>query len=115
MRHAMAFLLLFVLTDLTLPQICCEELSCESGAGAALSYANSGEKDALASFPSDQRGQRPATSNFESGCFCCCAHILLSCVQTSDFGGVKRPPVALSMQFLPMSPPKELFHPPRLA
>jgi hypothetical protein len=112
--QAMVFLLLVMLTDLTLPQICCEELSCESGASAALSSANSGGKDALVSFPSDQRGQRSDTSNFESGCFCCCVDILLSCGQTSDFGGAARSPVALSARFLPISPPKDLFHPPRL-
>lgn len=108
-------LLLLIFTDLALPQVCCDELNYESGVGAAVYPADVWEKEVLANPPKDHREQRPGTPNPENGCFCRCAHILLSSAQIADVAIVNRTPVVLSVHFLPMSPPKDQFHPPRSA
>jgi hypothetical protein len=90
-------------------------VKCESGAGVAASFADNGEKDVLANHPNDHRERRSETPNSESGCFCCCPHVLHSSVQIADVAVVMRAPLALSIHFLPTSPPKDKFHPPRSA
>ena len=116
LRRGVSLILLFLIfTDLALPQVCCDELNCESGVGSAAYSADSGEKEVLANPLDDHRDQHPETPSPKSGCFCCCAHVLLSSAQNADVAIVKRTPVALSAHFLPTSPPKDQFHPPRSA
>jgi hypothetical protein len=115
--HHLVVLLLIILifADLALPQGCCDELKSESGAGVAASFVDCCEKDVLANHPIDHRERHSETPNSESGCFCCCPHILLSSFQIDDVAVVMRAPLALSIHFLPTSPPKDQFHPPRSA
>jgi hypothetical protein len=114
-RGVVLLLLLLILADLALPQVCRDELNCASGAVAVLPSAGGAEKDILDGPPTGQQEQQPETPNSESGCSCCCAHILHSSVRIIDVATGVRPPVPLSVHFLPMSPPKDQFHPPRSA
>jgi hypothetical protein len=108
-------LLLLIFADLALPQVCCDEVKCDSGACAAASFVDNGEMDVGADHSNDHRERSSETPNSESGCICCCPHILHSSVQIVDVAAVMRAPLALSIYFLPTSPPKDQFHPPRSA
>jgi hypothetical protein len=112
-RGVVILLLPMILADLALPQVCRDELNCASGAVAVIPSPGGAEKDVLDGPLTGQQEQQPETPNSESGCFCCCAHILHSGVRIVDVATGKRPPIPLSVHFLPMSPPKDQFHPPR--
>lgn len=114
-RGTVLLLLLLIFADLAGPQRCCGELTFLSGAGATTSISDGGVKSVLAVAPTGQQQQHPETSELERGCFCCCAHILHTSAHVAEIPVVRWSPTALTIPFLLLSPPKDLFHPPRSA
>src|SRR5262245_12201031 len=114
LHHDVILLILSLnLTDLALSQVRFDEFNCASDACAPGPSTGCRERNAPGAAPTDQREQQLETRESESWCSCCCVHILHSSVQTADIAIVKRPPAVLSIHFLPTSPPKDHFHPPR--
>jgi hypothetical protein len=114
-RGVVLLLLLLIFADLAGPQRCCGELTLPSSFSATIPISDGGEMSVFSATPADQQRPQPETPESERGCFCCCAHILHSSVHIADIPAVRWSPVALSVVSVPSSPPKNLFHPPRLA
>lgn len=115
-RGLVALLLALILTDLMLPQLCCDELGCSSETGAEAS-ATSAADDAVLVAASDSQGEQQHSEQpaAEKGCFCCCARILQSQRFVADIALVNVEPSDPEICILPSSPPSETFHPPRLS
>ncbi len=116
LRRALALLILsLIFADLISPQLCCEELEPHSSNGTSVGAAGIEENAILttAPYPEPEQQQEPPAT--EKGCFCCCAHILQSSVFSADVPAVEWQQTAPIVSPLPLSPPSDKFHPPRLA
>jgi hypothetical protein len=113
-RGLVILLLILISADLALPQRCCNDLECGAEVGLVAS-AGVAEGLALAG-PEDSQGKHHSESKLaENGCFCCCAHIIQSNVFSADIPVVKWRQTAPAASSLPLSPPRDKFHPPRSA
>src|SRR5262245_49902956 len=85
LHHGVVFLIVFLIfSDLALPQVCCEDLNCATDIGSVSLSVDNCEEDVLAASPIDQRDHHSERSKSETGCYCCCAHFLHTCVQLSN-------------------------------
>ena len=113
-RGLVLLFLILIFADLALPERCCDDLRCGSEAGAVASRGVA--KGAALAAPDDSQGKHHSESlPAENGCFCCCAHILQSNVFSADIPAVECQQPAPTVFPLPLSPPGDKFHPPRLA
>lgn len=112
-RGLALLLLVLIFADLVFPQLCCEELKCPSSANTSVADAST-ERHAISITPCSEPEQHQESPAVEKGCFCCCAHILRSDA-LANVPAVKGQQTIPIISSLPLSPPEETFHPPRLA
>lgn len=116
------FFLIFVLTDLTVvdvlfPDRCGGEMFGLQDVTQTVSGPSVAD-GALSSYPSyinTQNNQNPILpTKDDSCCFCCCTHLLLQSVLFLVSSNVKTLTNEILHLSQPSSPPKNIFHPPRL-
>ena len=113
LHRGLAILFLgLILTDLMLPQLCCDELGRVCGDEALVSAVAARAEVTVADYQGKQRSESPPV---EKGCFCCCANILQSRGFIAGIVAVNVDPNNLTVCLLPSSPPQDTFHPPRFA
>jgi hypothetical protein len=119
LQRALAILLLaFTFGDLALvdtlaPQLCDGKMSGLTLAGAADSSTNEPARLAAPGQPCPESPSEP--ESFEEDCFCCCSHIIHSPFVSVAHLNLGLPPGDLALVSLPSAPPRDTFHPPRLA
>jgi hypothetical protein len=119
-RGVALFFILFTFADLSVPELCTEELGGHSLPSASLSISTH-ESDELsysvASGQTRQQQQKESESSEHSGedCFCCCSHILPGSRFNVALIELKSAVTNLAEHSLPTSSPGTPFHPPRLS
>jgi hypothetical protein len=116
-RGVALFFILFTFADLSIPQLCCEELNGCSRPNPSLagSYNQSDELRLSAASSQPQQNESKNTEESDEDCFCCCAHIVPGSHFTLALLELKSPVTNPGDHFLPTSPPDAQFHPPRLS
>lgn len=119
-RGVAIFLLAFAFFDLAVvdmfsPQLCGDEQVSHSLTGPVDSTEEvAGEAGAIKTHDS-QPGQDSHQSPIDEDCFCCCSHIIPGvCISVAVLNGSPQPG-ASAISSLPLSPPRDAFHPPRLS
>lgn len=115
-RGLAVFLLVFTLFDLVLldtfaPQFCDGEIS-------SFSVINTPPPPDTLQFRTTTPpcSESPAQSEpLEEDCFCCCSHIIPSPFVSVAHLNLGSPPAESSLNSLPSAPPRDAFHPPRIA
>jgi hypothetical protein len=122
-RSIVLFLLIFALLDITSANPCPDELgifplekidACKTDS----SFASSDIQSSAEMVCQAQDVQHPHSQNNETNCedcFCCCSHILPSAHFSSKALEIQLQIIDLNKLFLPASPPRATFRPPRFA
>lgn len=116
-RAVALFFILFAFADLSVPQLCCEELGGSSLPSASLASSNNQSDELSLSLASGRPQQNPSKNTEESDedCFCCCSHIVPGSHFNVALLEMKSAVTNPADNFLPTSPPDAQFHPPRLS
>lgn len=116
-RAVALFFILFTFADLSVPQLCCEELGGSSlpSASLASSYNQSDELSLSAASGQPRHNQSQNTEESDEDCFCCCSHIVPGSHYNVALLELNTPVTNPAERFLPTSPPDTPFHPPRLS
>ena len=105
--------------DLVSPQVCCDELSGLVASGISnVTFPIEASEGAARMGSADDHsmpGQPLSTTPIGEECFCCCSHILPSL--RFEVAELNRNPLASGFgdTFLPVPPPQNTYHPPRLS
>lgn len=116
---SIAVLLLFLIfIDIALPQVCCEELMelCDDKPvlHVFISNENSSNHYSINYAPIQKDEHSKCVSN-NDGCFCCCAHFLISKSLSISMPFLNSVSVKKFSLVILLSPPiTSVFHPPRL-
>ena len=116
-------LLFFGLSDIASGEPCGDELNglgeliCSSAPtdASAFEFASDSDPDAIYFVIKAQDGQSEKDHPHCLDCFCCCAHILPSPLVRTEKPLMELTPSVPFISFLPSSPSKDTFHPPRSA
>ena len=116
-RGVALFFILFTFTDLSVPQLCREELGGHALPSASLASSNNQSDELSLSVASRQPQQQQSESSEHAyeDCFCCCSHIVPGSHFRVALLELKSPVTNPADLFLPTSPPDTPFHPPRLS
>ncbi|HKX29912.1 MAG TPA: hypothetical protein VJ302_19635 [Blastocatellia bacterium] len=122
-RGVTLFFLLLIVSDLSLPQICCREFGCSEQAGAVAGPAGAHGDSILLSMlrqtllveANSEQGEGSPGETDEHDCSCSCSNFIpgqgLFTGLLSAGGAIP----ASAHLGLPVSPPADPFHPPRLS
>lgn len=119
-RGVAIFLLAFALFDLTIvdifsPQLCGDEQLSLSLTGPVDSTEEVAGEWGASKTHDPQPDQDSHQSPIDEDCFCCCSHIIPS-PQVNVIALNSPPqPGAPAIASLPLAPPRDTFHPPRLS
>lgn len=119
-RGVAIFLLAFALFDLTVvdiffPQLCGDEQMSLSLTGPVDSTEEVTDESGTSQPHDSQPNQDSHQSPIDEDCFCCCSHIIPS-PQVNVIALNSPPqPGAPAITSLPLAPPRDTFHPPRLS
>jgi hypothetical protein len=122
-RSIVLFLLIFALSDITSANPCADELgllplkkidACKTTLPLAISYNQSCAETVFEAQDSQHQHSQNNETNCED-CFCCCSHILPSSYISPEPLEIQLQFTDLNKLFLPAAPPRDTFHPPRLA
>ena len=113
------FFLLFALVDLGAPMPCCLDgvvaVTASVVDPTAMGAAHEHDHGALETDPAGGEHESPAPpTSTEENCFCC-ARVLVSTPFSAEIAAVKLGPNEPRRAFMPSSPPRSPFHPPRFA
>ena len=111
------FFILFAFTDLSLPQICSEELGGRCLQGVSQPGLSDRARELSVSESSGQTEQQPSqnTEGSSEECFCCCSHIVPGSHFCVDLFELESLVTAAVNHSLPTSSPNNPFHPPRIS
>lgn len=120
-RGVAIFLLAFAVFDLVIddmffPEPCCDEQVSLSFASPVESIEEIANEPGAIRTPDSQPSQDSHQSPMDDeDCFCCCSHIIPGvCISVAALNGSPQPG-ASAISSLPLAPPRDTFHPPRLS
>lgn len=114
-------LLLFAFVDIAAPELCGEKFASLFTVNELSSKAQSSNGSITppsSNFHAEgcpENHSQPNPAHADDECFCCCSHVLpINIFSVTNAIDLKPLLTSLNHSFLPSSPPRSLFHPPRL-